>query len=192
MNIRESVRNAYSDAATNPSRKHAFPVGEKFARSLGYPRKLMAKIPVEAKAAFAGVSNIAIFAEIPPGSVVLDLGCGAGMDSLISRQRTGPDGQVIGVDFSETMLERARKSVEKMGFQNIDFKNADAENLPVANAVVDVALVNGIFNLNPSRQEIFAELARVIKPGGCVYAAELILKKALPEVELSDPKNWLA
>jgi arsenite methyltransferase len=111
---------------------------------------------------------------------VLDLGCGAGLDSLIAARRAGLSGKVIGVDFSTAMLDRARKAAKKACIQNASFEQTGAECLPLSPASVDVALVNGIFNLNPERESIFRELARVLRPGGVVYAAELILGSPLP------------
>jgi len=122
-----------------------------------------------------------------PGSRVLDLGCGAGLDSLIAAERVRPGGEVLGIDFSADMLARAAST----GVENIAWCRASAEALPLADGSVDVVLVNGIFNLNPGRSRIFAELARVVRPGGRVHAAELVLRGPLPEAERTDA-NWFA
>ncbi len=190
--LREGVRGAYSAAAEHPRRKHPFPVGRGFAKSLGYPLEQLTKLPEVSVEAFAGVSNVAVTADIPPGASVLDLGCGAGLDSLLAAAKTGPLGKVIGVDFSASMLDRARRGSSEAGFSNIEFREADAERLPIEDASVDVALVNGIFNLNPIRDAIFRELARVVRPGGVVYAAELILRGPVQKQEVVDEANWFA
>lgn len=190
--LREGVRAAYSAAAERPLEKHAFPVGRKFAEELGYPAHLLDSMPSCAVEAFAGVSNVSVFAEIPTGATVLDLGCGAGLDSLIASQRVGPSGRVIGIDFSDTMLDRARLAARQACADNVEFRRSDAEHLPMVDASVDVALVNGIFNLNPTRAAIFHELARVIVPGGLVFAAELILSEPLPQEVRASPTNWFA
>jgi arsenite methyltransferase len=109
--LRDKVRGAYSSAAERPKEKHAFPVGKQFAESLGYPADLLASLPSVACDAFAGVSNVSLFAELPVGATVLDLGCGSGTDALIAARRVGPTGRVIGVDFSTAMLSRARQAV---------------------------------------------------------------------------------
>ncbi|MDP6775597.1 MAG: methyltransferase domain-containing protein [Candidatus Latescibacteria bacterium] len=190
--LREGVRTAYSAAAREPEQDHPFPVGRAFAGSVGYPRDVTDSLPAAAVEAFAGVSNVAIFADIPDTATVLDLGCGAGLDTLIAAERVGPEGAVIAVDFSEPMLGRARQASAEAGISNVDFRTADAEKLPIADESVDVALLNGIFNLNPRRDEIFAELARVIRRDGAAYAAELILRGPLPSEDRDGEANWFA
>ena len=190
--LRDGVRQAYSVAAQNPQAKHPFPVGGQFAESLGYLPDVLASLPSAAVDAFAGVSNVAIFADIPLGATVLDLGCGSGLDSLIAARRVGSSGQVIGVDFSEAMLHRARQAAAEVGADNMEYCRADAENIPLEADSIDVALVNGIFNLNPARDLIFAELARVMRPGGAVYAAEIILREPLPPETQASETNWFA
>lgn len=188
--LREGVRTAYSVAAERPLDMHPFPVGRAFALSLGYPEELLASMPSSCVEAFTGVSNVSVFAEIPPSATVLDLGCGAGLDSLIAARKTGPRGKVIGIDFSEAMLQRARRAAEEAGVQNAEFRLADAEMLPLGDNSVDVALINGIFNLNPARDAIFRELGRVARVGGTVFAAELILKEPLAPDEQASEANW--
>jgi len=191
-NIRDKVREAYSGAAENPQGKHAFPVGRVFAESLGYPRELLAGLPAVVAEAFTGVSNVSVRAAIPEGAAVLDVGCGAGLDALVAARRAGPTGRVIGVDFSRSMLSVARRAANETGPSRVLFCEAAAENLPLADASIDVTLVNGIFNLNPAREAIFRELARVLRPGGTLYAAELILSEPLPAETCPSEDNWFA
>ena len=190
--LREEVRRVYSAAAENPQAKHPFPVGRQFAESLGYPRDWLEQLPPAALDAFAGVSNVSIFAELPAGATVLDLGCGAGLDSLIAARRVGRTGRVIAVDFSASMLERARSAAREAGLDNVEFYQAAAEHLPIHDDAIDVALVNGIFNLNPAREKIFLELARVLRRGGELFGAELILRMPLPERVKRSKSNWFA
>jgi len=189
---RRDVRRAYSSAAERPQEDHPFPVGRRFAESIGYPADLLSLLPPVCLDGFSGVSNVSVFATIPTGAVVLDLGCGAGLDSLIAARRVGPKGRVIGVDFSKAMLERARRASEELGVRNVDFHLADAESLPVGDGLIDVVLANGIFNLNPARQTIFRELARIVRSEGAVYAAELVLREPLPPGLQITEKDWLA
>src|SRR4029077_3192512 len=120
--------------------------------------------PQRAVEAFAGVSSVPLFAHLRGGSVVLDLGCGAGMDSLIAAQWVGAESLVVGIDFSGAMLHRAKTAAREARASNLGFVQAESEHLPLRRGSVDVALVNGIFNLNPLRAAIFAELARVLRP----------------------------
>lgn len=190
--LRESVRGAYSSAARDPETKHPFPVGVQFAESLGYPTKLLNRLPSEASKAFAGVSNVSLTAPIEGGMKVVDLGCGAGLDSLIASERVGSDGAVIGIDFSAEMLVRARAATDKHGSINTYFAQAAAESLPFADGSVDLAMVNGIFNLNPFRGQIFRELARILKADGIVAGAELVLRDALPDELTKGSANWFS
>jgi arsenite methyltransferase len=192
LRLREAVRKAYSAASENPEAEHPFPVGRDFALRLGYPPSCLASLPAVSVEAFSGVSNVSVFAEIPDGARVLDLGCGAGLDSLIAGQRAGPRGTVVGVDFSEEMLARARNAAAEARMANVCFCRAAGEALPVKDGSIDVALVNGIFNLNPWRDAVFAELARVVRPGGAAYAAELILREPLPPEVKESEADWFA
>lgn len=189
--LRSAVQRAYSAAAEKPGEKHAFPVGRVLAQRLGYPDELLETLPPVSVEAFAGVSNVAVSAAIPAGATALDLGCGAGMDSLIAARRVGAGGRVIGIDFSESMLARARQAAAVCGV-NVTFCRGDAERLPLESASVDVALVNGIFNLNPARTQILQELARVVRPGGSVYAAELVLREAVSKPSQFTEAEWFA
>jgi SAM-dependent methyltransferase len=190
--LREKVRAAYTSAAQQPGAPHPFPLGRTFAESLGYPAEWLDQIPAVSLEAFAGVSNVPSFTDLPEGGTVLDLGCGAGLDSLILGLRMGARSRVIGIDFSSAMLDRARSAAATKGTPNVIFCQADAERLPLDDGAIDVAVANGIFNLNPAREAIFRELARCVRPGGRVYAAELILREPLPPDATADERNWFA
>jgi len=192
MQLRGMVRGAYSWAAEQPGKKHAFPVGRVFAESIGYPVEVLDAIPCAAWEAFKGVSNVSLFAELPAGATVLDLGCGSGTDTLIAARRVGSTGKVIGVDFSSTMLSRARQAVRESGLRTVELREGDAERLPIEDGEIDLAIVNGIFNLNPARDAIFRELARVIRSSGSAYVAELILSHPLPPDIRTGESAWFA
>jgi ubiquinone/menaquinone biosynthesis C-methylase UbiE len=191
LDRREAVRRAYSAAASDPGGDHPFDVGRELALGVGYPASLLDRLPEASVAAFAGVRAVSLEAELGPGDRVLDLGCGGGLDSLVAAERVGPGGRVAGVDFSAEMLGRARRARDEVGAGTLGLLRASAEALPLSASSVDVALVNGIFNLNPARLAILAELARVVAPGGRVHAAELVLREALPPSELTEA-SWFA
>jgi arsenite methyltransferase len=189
--LREGVRNAYSAAASNPSAKHPFPVGRDFACSLGYPTELLEQVPANAVEAFAGVANVSCFAPLPERGRVLDLGCGSGFDSLVFSVRANHQTPVCAVDFSAEMLARGRRASQEIGAP-VTFVQASAEEIPLPDDSVDVAMVNGIFNLNPAREALFFELARVLRPGGVVAGAELVLSEALPIEAEPSPESWFS
>jgi SAM-dependent methyltransferase len=190
--LRDRVRTAYSAAAVTPDSRHPFPVGAEFAGSVGYPDELIRELPAESSAAFAGVSNVSVRAPLREGMRVLDVGCGAGLDSLVAARKVGGSGWVLGIDFSEEMLARARRAARGAQTRRVWFVRAGAEQLPLAEASVDAALVNGIFNLNPYREAIFLELGRVVRPGGQVAGAELVLDASLPESLRAGDVNWFS
>jgi len=190
--LRSKVKEAYSSVAVAPESKHPFPIGRALAEDLGYGADLLDSLPTVSVQAFAGVSNVALFAKLEPGASVLDLGCGAGMDAIIASRRVGPTGRVTGIDFSSSMLERARQAKQFEDLPQLEFRQADGERVPMGDETLDIALVNGIFNLNPGRKEIFAELARVVRRSGLVYAAELILAAPLSEQERTDESSWFS
>jgi len=187
--VRDKVRAAYTYIAERPRAIHAVPVGRKLAADLGYPSEILNALPAEAVEAFAGVSTVPLFADLPHRAAILDLGCGAGMDSLIAAKRAR---SVVGIDFSAAMLDRAQAASRAAGTVHARFVQAESERLPLRRASIDVALVNGIFNLNPDRAAIFAELARVLRPGGSVYGAELILARPLPADVKASETDWFA
>lgn len=190
--LRESVRGAYSAAAAQPEGRHPFPVGAAFALSVGYPAELLSHLPEETVKAFSGVAAVSISAPIESGQTVADLGCGAGLDSLLAAHRVGSSGTVIAFDFSAAMLGRAHLGGRRSSLSNVHFVQAAAEALPLPDSSVDVILVNGIFNLNPFRRDIFRELARILRPGGRVAGAELVLRDALPESLQTGNANWFS
>jgi arsenite methyltransferase len=189
---RAAVRDAYSLAARRPKGSHPFPVGRRFAKSVGYPVALLKTIPKRAIESFSGVSNVSLLSDIQEVTTVLDLGCGAGMDAIVASRRVGPRGRVVAVDFSSDMALKARQAVDESGADHIDVVVSGGEHLPLETGSVDLALVNGIFNLNPEREKLFYELARVMKHGGTVWSAEIILKDPLTEAHRQSEAAWFA
>jgi arsenite methyltransferase len=189
--VRAAVRDRYSAVAAGPAGEHGFPVGRPFAEAVGYPAILLATVPADAADGFAGVACPVPHAELEPGETVLDLGCGAGLDSLYAAQQVGPTGCVIGIDFAPAMVARARASAVAAGLAAvIDSREAEGTALPLVAASVDAVVVNGIFNLNPAKDAVLAEVARVLKPGGRLVAAEIVLTAPLPPGEGDTLDDW--
>lgn len=183
ISLRNGVKAAYSEAARRPVEKHPFPVGREFAESVGYPADWLDELPPGPAEVFAGVSNVGMRAPVAPGMTVMDLGCGGGLDSHVLLRRMGGAGRIFGIDFSEDMLRRT---------SGIPAISAAGEGLPLRDCSLDLAVVNGIFNLNPFRDRIFKELARVLRPGGRVFGAELVLNRELPVTFRAGEANWFS
>lgn len=174
--LRAAVAVQYGKVALQPKGRFPFPVGRSFAESLGYPSNLLDTLPRPSVEAFAGISYPLKFADLKPGEIVLDLGCGAAMDTIICARQVGRDGHVHSLDLSDTMLESARANVSTAGLDNVTFHRAPAEEIPLDDGTVDVVVVNGIFNLCPSKPQVMAEVFRVLRGGGRIVVSEIVLR----------------
>lgn len=183
--LHNQVRAAYSAIAVAPAENTFFPCGRQLAENLGYPAEVLDRLPLAAVEAFCGVGDVSLWADIQASDLVLDVGCGAGLDTILAASRAA---KVVGIDFSLEMLQRAQLCLEMAGLAGkVTLLKAEVQSLPLLDASMDVALVNGLFNLNPFREEAFRELARVLRPGGVLYASELVLRE--PAV-LGAETNW--
>lgn len=188
--LRQAVADRYGQVATHPDGTFNFPVGRSFAEAVGYPSDLLDALPAAASASFAGVTCLPGQADLSPGDVVVDPGCGAGLDSLIAAQAIGEAGHVHAVDVSDQMVALARANVQVAGAQNIDVRHGAVEALPLANSIAEVVLANGIFNLAPEKERAVAETLRVLKPGGRVVGAEVVLTQDIPRDERATLDDW--
>jgi arsenite methyltransferase len=188
--VQAAVRERYGAVATDPGRGFTFPVGRAFAAAVGYAPELLAALPADAVEAFAGVACPVPHAALQPGETVVDLGCGAGLDSLVAGLAVGPSGRVIGVDFAPEMVERARRAAQAAQMAQIDVRLVDGCALPLADATADAVVVNGIFNLNPDKAGLLREAWRVLRPGGRLVAAEITLTAPLPPEEGHSLDDW--
>ncbi|MEN3280226.1 MAG: arsenite methyltransferase [Solirubrobacteraceae bacterium] len=179
--LRDEIRKTYANVSTDQQRAFMFPTGRAWAQELGYPEPELSRVPDASVDSFAGVANHWPLGRIEPGSVVLDLGCGAGTDLLIAAQTTGPTGGVIGVDMTASMLDRARASSTEMGLANIELHESLIEALPLDDASVDVVISNGVIDLVPDKDAVLDEIDRVLRPGGRLQLADVVIHNEVSE-----------
>ncbi len=188
--IKQAVKEKYSEVASDPKAVFNFPVGRKFAESVGYSGELLDKLPVSMWESFTGAGNPQPYIDIKPGEEILDLGCGAGLDLYLYAQATGPEGRVYGLDISEDMIAKARRNMETLNVKNVEFLCAVADNIPLPDGSVDLVAVNGIYNLSPDKIAVMREVVRVLRPGGRTIFAEIVLKAPLPEKIRKNINDW--
>ncbi len=157
---------------------------------LEYRDEWLKGLPEEAIESFAGTGNPLGLGELSPGDRVVDAGCGAGLDCLIAARMVGPQGKVIGVDMTAEMVEKARMNAEAVGAENVSFKQALIEDLPVGDDWADVVISNGAVNLAPDKDTVFRELYRVLKPGGRLQVADILVEKPIPDSAKRKIELW--
>src|SRR5262249_23261885 len=173
--LKAEIKKTYSAVSSEPEKDFIFPTGRSWAEDLGYPPEL-ARVPNAAAESFAGVANPFSLGRLAAGERVLDLGSGAGTDSLIAAEMVGEDGKVTGIDMTAAMLEKARRAAAEMGVTNVDFLESEAERLPFVDESFDVVISNGVIDLIPDKDAVFAELHRVLRPGGRLQIADVTIQ----------------
>jgi arsenite methyltransferase len=178
--LKSEIKKTYSSVSQEPAKDFVFPTGRAWAEDLGYPDEL-ANVPELAVESFAGVANPWQLGRLEPGERVLDLGSGAGTDSLVAAQMVGERGHVTGIDMTPQMLAKARAAAAEMGVQNVEFVEGEAERLPFGDASFDVVISNGVIDLVPDKDAVFAELHRVLVPGGRMQIADVTIQNPVSE-----------
>jgi arsenite methyltransferase len=178
--LKREIKKTYAAVSQEPGTDFIFPTGRAWAEDLGYPPELAA-VPDAAAESFAGVANPWVLGRLSPGERVLDLGCGAGTDSLVAAQMVGADGHVTGIDMTPEMLVKARSAAAELGAANVDFVEGEIEELPFPDESFDVVVSNGVVDLVPDKDAVFAELHRVLRPGGRIQIADVTIQNPVSE-----------
>jgi arsenite methyltransferase len=179
--LKSEIRKTYARVSEQPDEDFIFPTGRAWAEDLGYPRELLARVPEIAVESFAGVANPFALGTLEPGEAVLDVGSGAGTDSLVAAQMVGADGRVTGIDMTPEMLTKARGAATEMGVTNVEFVAGEVERLPFADASFDVVISNGVIDLIPDKDAVFAQIERVLRPGGRIQVADVTIQNPVSE-----------
>jgi len=190
--LRAQVREKYREVAIHPDGEFHFQTGRPLAARLGYPEALLDSLPDTAIESFAGVANPFSLREIQPGERVVDAGSGGGFDSVVAARLVGESGEVVGVDMTPEMLEKAEKERDRLNIGHLSYREGLLESLPVEDGWADVVISNGVFNLCADKAAVLGEMFRVLKPGGCLQFADIANSKPVPQAALDNIDLWTA
>jgi SAM-dependent methyltransferase len=188
--IYAAVVQRFAQVARSPGQEQKFPVGPASAKKLGYDPQEIDALPPSVTESFCGVGNPLGLGAVHPGQTVLDLGSGAGLDSLLAARRVGPTGKVIGVDLCPEMTGKARHNAELLGLHNAEFRESGIEKLPLPDGSVDVVISNGVFNLCPDKSRVLGEAFRVLRPGGRLQMADILLHDDVTPEQVACLGEW--
>ena len=188
--LREQVKSKYREVAADPTRTYHFHTGRGLARRLGYEDDAVDALPDRAVESFAGVANPFALRRLAPGERVVDIGSGAGFDSFLAAAQVGPTGRVVGVDMTPEMLAKARSTVTALGLEHVEIREGLAEALPVEDDWADVVIANGVLNLCADKETVFAEIRRVLRPGGTLQFADIANGNPVPAAAMRDIDLW--
>ncbi len=188
--LRHAIQEEYEVVASEPTRGFHFHTGRPLAARLGYEDTWLAGVPESTIASFAGTGNPFSLGALQPGEHVVDVGCGAGIDSFIAAGMVGPTGQVVAIDMTPAMLDKAKANAAAAGVDDIDFRLGYGESLPVEDGWADVVISNGVLNLMPDKRAALLEMARVLKPTGRLQIGDILVQKAVPEAAKEKIELW--
>lgn len=188
--ITEAVRKKYAVVASSARGKFKYETGKKGASILGYEPEILVDIPDELLESFCGVGNPFSIWKLREGEDVLDIGCGAGFDLIVAHRKVGTNGRVFGVDLTEEMISQARRNFEVLGIESIETHHISSEILPFADNSFDAVISNGVINLSPAKAELLAEIYRVLRPGGRLQFADMVMDGELPPQEAANLESW--
>jgi len=179
--LRKAIQDEYKEVAKNPDKGFHFHTGRTLTKIVGYENEWFKGVSESAIETFAGTGNPFAMGELTAGEHVVDIGSGGGIDSLVAARMVGPKGKVIGIDMTHEMLEKARNAADESGLDNVEFHEAYMEQLPVPDGWADVVISNGVLNLTPDKQKALAEMFRVLRPGGRLQIADIMVDRQVPE-----------
>ena len=188
--LRAQVRDKYRAVATDPAAAYHFHTGRPLAARLGYPVTVIDALPDTAVESFAGVGNPFALRPLAPGDRVVDVGSGAGFDSLVAAGQVGAEGHVVGVDMTEEMLTKSRRTATQLGVDQVEFREGLAEALPLPDGWADVVISNGVINLCVDKAAVFTEIRRVLRPGGWLQFADIASGRPVPVEAMRDIDLW--
>ena len=184
------VKEMYRAVAETPDEEFHFETGRKLLERLGYDIDVLDRVPDGAVESFAGVGHFFDLAELQPGESVVDLGSGSGTDAFVAGLAVGPDGEVVGIDFTGAQLAKAARLAQEHGFGQVRFEEARIEQLPLADGAVDAVISNGVINLAPDKLGVFTEAARVLRPGGRLALADIVTEEQLTDEIVANVDLW--
>lgn len=188
--ILDAVQEMYEEVAATPTKEFHFPTGRSSCLHLGYSEDELDALPARAVESFAGVGYPFLADEIESGDTVVDVGSGSGVDALIAALRVGSEGRVYGVDMTPAMIEKAEEILRDVGIDTVQLLEGHADDLPLDDHSVDVLTSNGVFNLVPDKERAFREAYRVLRPGGRLQIADIVLSEPVSETSKADPELW--
>jgi arsenite methyltransferase len=188
--LEAKVKDIYRHVAEQPEGSYHFEMGRELARRLGYQDEVLEGLPEGAVESFAGVGYFFDLAGLRPGEKVIDLGSGSGMDVFFAASQVGSGGRVTGVDFTAEQLAKARSLAEEHGYEQVEFREGRIEDVPAEDASCDCVISNGVINLAPDKETVFAEAARVLRPGGRLAIADIVSEQQLKESIVCDADLW--